>query len=184
MYNINDLYDSTIPGNKTSEERLFRQLSVIFRAVIGHKGKTTISAEDQEDIVQNAVIKVAKVYSRTTFRTSFAAWAHTILKNEFLNYCKRQSVRKKYMVRMTTDQSLSDSEPADQKLVARLVECLRQLHRTQPNHARIINLHHQGYTASEICERLGITANSLRVSLHRARKKLRACLEAKGIANE
>ncbi|MFC1475821.1 hypothetical protein ACFLQW_02320 [Candidatus Zixiibacteriota bacterium] len=41
----------------------------------------------------------------------------------------------------------------------------------------ILDLHIQGYTGDEIGRKLGVTKNSIFISLSRARAQLRICLE-------
>ena len=62
-------------------------------------------------------------------------------------------------------------------LERQLLDCLRALNRSNGRHARILNLHYQGYSVEEICRRLSLTRTNFYTILSRARTILLACLE-------
>ncbi len=73
-----------------------------------------------------------------------------------------------------------DRDSVDPDLKRFLMECLHQMIKTGGNYARILNLSHQGFGTTDICDRLGIRTNSYYVALSRGRIMLRDCLESKG----
>ena len=58
-----------------------------------------------------------------------------------------------------------------------LLDCLNKVGRTSRRYARILNLHHLGFTREEICDRLDLTRNQSYAVMSRARAMLRDCLE-------
>ena len=66
--------------------------------------------------------------------------------------------------------------PSDPALKERIRECFKRVHRYRQQHARILNLHFQGYSTDEICEKLRMSRNNFYVSLSRARSMLADCL--------
>jgi len=172
--NINELYHRALQGDNTAEQQLFRHLTVIFRMFIRQRGA---GHPDLEDIVQSAMMKVAREYRRTPINSSFGSWAQTVLKNTFIDSCRRESMRRSKLAILASEHRTSSRPLPDPTLKARLKGCLRKVHEINPLHARVVNLHYQGFTAAEICDRLHITVNHLRVSLFRARAVLRTCLK-------
>jgi RNA polymerase sigma factor (sigma-70 family) len=139
--------------------------------------RRNVGPEDAEDIVQNALTKIAKVYRQESAKNNFAAWCQTVLKNQFIDFCRARSSAKNRQIDPTTQVESLVSPGSDHRLRDRMMICLRKLHQANPLHARLINLHYQGYTTSEVCDRLKITANNRRVAMCRARALLRACLK-------
>lgn len=171
---INDLHRATESGEKGPEERLFQALTVRFRVFVLRKVGDQGAAEE---IVQEALMTIARLYRQEKFDTSFSAWAYNVLKNRLKDHfrrSRRESDRMEF--RAETPQPPADWTP-DPTLESRLVECLRQISRRSPIYARALNLKHLGYEASEICDRLKVTANHFYVSLSRARSLLKHCLE-------
>jgi RNA polymerase sigma factor (sigma-70 family) len=171
---LDDLYRKAYQGDSPTEEQLFKLLTVMFRMFIRRRG---VGHEDLEDIVQGALAKVASSYRRDTVKSNFAAWAQTVVKSQFIDFCRSQSSRQRRQVELDSQQSSLSDPSCDPTLISRLKECLRKLHAENPLHARIVNLHYLGYTTDEVCRQLGITTNHRRVVLCRARAMLRACLK-------
>jgi DNA-directed RNA polymerase specialized sigma24 family protein len=64
------------------------------------------------------------------------------------------------------------------------MDCFRKICRSNNRHARVLNLHYQGFTTVEICRRLDISENNLYVLLSRARRALELCLGKDDTAHE
>ena len=178
---FNDLYRKAYDGDSSAETDLFRLLAVMFQMFVRRRG---IGTEDIEDIVQNALAKLARSYRRGDLKANFAAWAQTVIKNEFIDFCRARSLRRTKLDELATQPRMPSSPRPDSQLKARLMKCLRKLHEANPLHARIVNLHYQGFTPAEVCARLNVTANHRRVALCRARAMLKACLEEGDSRNE
>jgi RNA polymerase sigma factor (sigma-70 family) len=171
---IDDIYHKAFQGDRAAEEQLFQLLAVMFRMFIRRRG---VGNDDLEDIVQSALTKTTLSYRRDTMKTNFAAWAQTVIKSQFIDFCRTESKRQHKLVELTDDEHNPSESKYDPTLITRLKDCLKELHAANPLHARIVNLHHQGYTTNEVCNRLRITPNYRRVALCRARAMLRACLK-------
>ena len=114
------------------------------------------------------------------FETSFSAWAYRVLSFKIQDHVKRARTRRRLDEQLAEGTDRNPSAPADQQLLARLISCFRKVSRSNPRHARILNLHYQGYSTREICEKMSISSNNLYVVLSRARKALESCLEKVG----
>jgi RNA polymerase sigma factor (sigma-70 family) len=173
--NINRLYKQALNGGEKAEEVLFGQLSDMFQLFVRQRA---VGVDDRDDIVQTALCKISQAYRQVSIISSFAAWAHTILKNELIEHFRRVSLR---------HQKLSDlaainiryagpSDP-DPTFKSRLRSCLISLRNAHPRQARVLNLHYHGFTATEISKKLDIDIYYCRVMLFRARSRLASCLK-------
>ncbi len=172
--NINEFYNIAREGDRAAESSLFRQLTVSFRLFAQQR---IWNDQDAEEVVQEAVLTISERYRDITFETSFSAWAYRVLNHKILDYIKRKGRRQKLIeqVRQETDTELTWQPDPD--LRARLIECFQKMNGSNPRHARILNLHYQGFTTGEICSRLKLTDNYFYVMLSRARTALEVCLE-------
>jgi RNA polymerase sigma factor (sigma-70 family) len=176
-----DLYRQAFHGDDSAEEQLFGLLTVMFQMFMRRKG---VGTEDIEDIVQGALVKIARTYRQGDIKGNFAAWAQTIVKNEFIDFCRGRTAQRRRQDELASRFRIPAASTPDPGLKDRLMACLRKLHAANPLHARIVNLHYQGFGPKEVCRRLGITANHRRVALCRARAMLWACLNEEKSQNE
>lgn len=160
-------------GDESAERELFSLLTVSFGILAGHLIRDHAEAED---VVQEALTVVAQKYRGTAFDTSFAGWAHNVLRNTVMRYAQTKATRTR--LRPDADRAMhpeQDCDP-DAELVREVTRCLEKVARTNRKFARALNLRYQGFTAAEISDRLEIRADHLYVLLGRARSMLAACL--------
>jgi len=62
-------------------------------------------------------------------------------------------------------------------LKKKLLDCLNKINDANTRHARVLNLHYQGFIVREICEKLKLTRNGVYILLSRSRTMLKNCLE-------
>jgi RNA polymerase sigma factor (sigma-70 family) len=128
---------------------------------------------DREDIVQTAMAKISREYRQVLITTSFAAWAHTVLKNELIEHFRRSSLRyRKHAQFCAENQPQPGVQGIDRVYRAKLSDCLKQLRRNYPRQARVLNLHYLGFSPTEISEKLQIEVKYCHVLLFRARSTL------------
>lgn len=151
---------------------MYGQLSVSFRLFVQHR---IWIEEDREEIVQDALVTIMQKYKSLTIETSFSAWAYMVLKNKMLDYFKTRKLHAAKMDQYQRENPGGVWEP-DPELQAKLKDCFTRIHRLHDRHARVLNLHYQGYTTDEICSRMNISQSNLYVILSRARKMLELCL--------
>lgn len=175
VLNINQLHKDAAAGDKTAEYRLFHFLSERFEQFAHHRIWDT---EDARDVVQDAMVSIAREYRSIGFEVSFLAWAYKVLDNRILAYIRRRKQRGDRVVTVEDVRLLGDV-PIDinPALQARLLDCLKKVGNINRRHARILGLHYQGYSTDEICARLSMTKNGLYIALSRARTMLEVCLE-------
>jgi RNA polymerase sigma factor (sigma-70 family) len=172
--NINQLYSEARGGDEGARKRLFRELSESFGLFVQHR---IWDEEDSREVVQDALMTISDKYTEIEFETSFAAWAYRVLENKMLQYYRTKGIRAEKIARMPDNEVGFRSWNPDPELKRRLLDCLRKVSGVYIRHARILNLHYQGYTVTEICERLKLTRNNAYILLSRARAMLKLCLE-------
>ncbi len=163
-------------GDKNAERELFENITARFTLFARQR---IWEKNDAEEIVQDAVMAVAREYRETVFTTSFSAWAYKVLDYRILSYIRtRQSRREKdNFLKEQSLQNGSASSHSHPEIKIRLMDCLKKLTTANNRYARVLNFHHQGFTVDEICERLKVTRNNLYSILSRARSLLEHCMK-------
>ncbi|MDH4156905.1 MAG: RNA polymerase sigma factor [candidate division Zixibacteria bacterium] len=178
---INCLYLKACQEDKAAATQLFHSLSESFWILARHKG---LDRHESEDVVQAALAKIAKSYREIEIKSSFAAWAQTVMKNQTIEYIRDKITYRRKLAEVSEAQAALRPSSTDLDLKRRLKRCLVQISRVNPRYARVISLHSQGYTTEEVCARLKVTTNNLYTILSRSRAALRACLEEENLADE
>jgi RNA polymerase sigma-70 factor (TIGR02943 family) len=163
-------------------------------------------AHKAEDAVQEALIGAFKNSGAFAGRSAFKTWVFAILKNkiaDILRYSKRFVEASQLMHSDDEDEDFSlwfddkghwqkDEKPVrwhdpdasfeDQQFWLTFEACLENL---PANQARIFMMREfVELETDEICDTTGISSSNLFVMLHRARLRLRNCLEDKWYAGE
>ena len=130
-------------NNELAERELFLLLIDSFRIFAQHKVR---DSAEVEDIVQDALAVVAQKYKETTFVSSFARWAHNILRNTLLGHYREKATH-------------SRLHP----------DCVERVAQQNRRFAWVLNLRYQPFKPEEIANKLEIKTDYLYVSLARAR---------------
>jgi RNA polymerase sigma factor (sigma-70 family) len=174
---INALHAKAGTGDKVAEEKLFQALSVRFYRFACQR---VWDEEDAREVVQDTLMKIAKVYRDREFTTSFSAWAYKVLKNQMIDHLGKRQRMDTVQQRSEGDDFISTPAP-DPVLELKLLDCLKKIGRQNIKFARTLNLKYQGYSVEDICTRLEISRENLYTILSRARSALELCLEKGGI---
>jgi RNA polymerase sigma-70 factor (ECF subfamily) len=173
---INYLFKQVREGDTTKEKRLFQVLSEKFLYFTHHR---IWDKPDAEEIVQDTLMTIYREYTKIEFTVSFAAWAYKVLINRILDHVQTKKRRGSILNHAIKNNSIP--RPAlpleNPELKRRLLFCLEKIGRSNIRYARILNLHYQGFSTTEICEKIELTKNVFYTSLFRARSLLLSCLE-------
>lgn len=172
--NINYLHKNAENGDSAAEKELFENLSERFRLILQHK---VMDKNDAEDILQDTLMMISSKYKTIEFTSSFSAWAHKVLTNNILHYYRSKGLKDKRFIELDHSEIARLSWNPDPNVEMRLLDCLKQLNRVNRRHARILNLHFQGYSKDNICKKLNLSQNNIYLVLYRARSMLRLCLD-------
>lgn len=148
-----------------------------------------------EDLVQETLLAALKDRASFSGDSSEATWLVGILKHKIADHFRRQSRQISMPEGAPPDPTADDpfdaagnwtagpaewgGNPADllrqKEFVEQLTKCLAGL---SPNHANAFTLREiEGADTEEICKVLNVSETNLWVILHRARMRLRQCLE-------
>jgi RNA polymerase sigma-70 factor (ECF subfamily) len=140
--------------------------------------------DEADEVVQEAFVRAWKRLSEFDPAQRFYPWVFTIARNRCLNAIRRR--RTWGFVSLSGDDppALAAREAAgaqveDRELGGALEECLETLSNDQ---REVFDLRHgEGFKYAEIAAALEISHGTVMSRLHRAREKMRECLEGKGM---
>ena len=151
------------------------------RRVIGIVAGILRWSEDIEDITQQVFLKVFLAIRRFDGRSSFGTWLYKIAVNETYDYLRKRKARKLvYESDLSSDQEerLTQMPPEDPARAALAQAESRQaverlLSQLAPEERLMIVLKEvEGYSVEEISAALGMNANTVKVRMFRARRRL------------
>jgi len=171
---IHQLYEEARTGDTAAEERLFGCLNERFSLFVQHR---ISSRQDAEEVVQDSLTAIAEKYRELEVTTSFTAWAYRVLENKLLYYYRTKKSQTRKLAELAQDKLAGGTNDPDPSFRRRLLDCIKKVSRANIRHARILNLHYQGYSVEDICGKFGVTRNNLYIMLSRARSMLKACIE-------
>ena len=171
---INKLHSQLCSGDRAAEEHLFVMLSERFKVFARQRVRND---QDAEEIVQDALMTIARRFKEIEFKTSFAAWAYRVLENKILTFYRDNKSTRTKLEKAAERAETTTPWKTDPSLKSALLECLKKVARANLRHARILNLHYLGYTVEEICQKLDLTRNNMYIMLSRGRSSLKTCLE-------
>lgn len=160
-------------NNELAERELFLLLTDSFRIFAQHKIR---DSAEVEDIVQDALAVVAQKYREMTFASSFAGWAHNVLRNTLLSHIREKATHSRLRPEVMAAMDRGADPPVDLDFERKVTHCVEQVAQQNRRFARALNLRYQGFTVEEIAAKLEIKTDYLYVVLARARSMLEACL--------
>ncbi len=151
-------------------------------------------AEDARDVYQEAFLKIYKNLPRFRFECSFYTWLYRIVTNLCLDHLRRRHARPEDQAPEHAEQAREDAAPdffdrqaashagsdperhlLNQELAGKLDAALARL---SPRERTVFAMkHYQGLKLRAIGDALGTTEETVKNSLFRATRKLRAQLE-------
>jgi len=173
VLDINSLYNIARYGDKGAEEQLFQKLSERFFIFVQHR---IWNEQDCEEIVQETLMTIKEKYEDEKLEKSFTAWAYGVLENKILHFLRSKRYHESKFLQ-TTDFNPARHLDSDPGFKRQLLDCLRKISIKNIRHARILNMHYQGYSIDEICGKFELTRNGVYILLSRARSLLKLCLE-------
>ncbi len=158
--------------------------------IAGYLRRLVGEAED-EDVAQEVFVKVSRSLDGFRGESSLSTWLYRIATNAAMDHMRKPASRQAANMPAGSDDDPSDSEdtipdsdaPVLDALLIRkdMNECIRGIVDGLPeNYRNVIVLSElEGFTNAEIAEVLGLSLDTVKIRLHRARTRLRKELEAK-----
>ncbi len=158
--------------DRQAQKRLYDQYASKLYALCCRYIKDKMEAED---VLITAFTKILNRIDQYTGEGNFEGWMRKVVVNDALSY-----LRKNKNMYLETDISAADYEPDYDKLENQLeADDLLKMIESLPTGYRIVfNLYAiEGYSHKEIGEQLGISENTSKSQLSRARAALQKCLQ-------
>ncbi|HEX5659387.1 MAG TPA: sigma-70 family RNA polymerase sigma factor [Polyangiales bacterium] len=131
--------------------------------------RSPIQGEDAEDLVQDTWLSALTSSASFEGRSSVRTWLSTILRRRVVDKIRRARVSTPYEDDVHSQQDATDPVES-RELVERALAMLSELGDAEREALALCAIGE--LDRGEACEELGISPGSLRVRLHRARRKL------------
>ncbi|HET9486650.1 MAG TPA: sigma-70 family RNA polymerase sigma factor [Chryseosolibacter sp.] len=167
-----DLIKGCREGDQHAQQQLFDRYSSKMYGICSRYVKNTMQAED---ILVMAFTKVFERISQFKGEGSFEGWLRRITVNEALTYLRRSRA----MMVVETDLDKADLQPDYDHLSDHLEaeDLLKMIDKLPPGYRIVFNMYAiDGYSHKEIAGQLGISENTSKSQLSRARHFLQKLL--------
>ena len=144
---------------------------------------------EAEDTAQEAFVKIDRSLESFRGESSLSTWIYRIATNTAMDHLRRPSSKRPSQpteekdLSSDEDTGQADNKPLLDTLLIRkdMNDCIRGVVDSLPteNSTVLVLSEFEGLTNSEIAEVIGISLDTVKIRLHRARTKLRKALEAK-----
>jgi RNA polymerase sigma-70 factor (ECF subfamily) len=142
---------------------------------------------DTEDLVQETMIKVSRSWDSFRGDSALSSWIFKIASNVCVDYFRYSSLRPGLVKEETTVEAPSADGVLSQVASKETKSCVHDNITALPDsYQRILIMYYMdGASLKQIASDIGISANSAKVRLHRARKRFRgACVSTCDISSD
>lgn len=182
------IYDSGFKGSLMDNDQLdFQQIYDLFQPKILRYMLRLVGEAEAEDLTQEVFVKISRGLEEFRGESQLATWIYRIATNTAVDRLRRRPVYQGIDLSDNLieieDQEMWTGEKAlsvEQQLVRRQMnDCIRNFINQLPEHYRMVLVlsELEGIKNQEIANILGITLDTVKIRLHRARAKLRHELE-------
>lgn len=173
------------------------QLPLLRHQLLRHARMAIHDAALAEDLVQDTLITVVQQHHTRRGDSTLRTWATAILKHKVADWYRSPTHLRLTQLDDDNDATVSDvdaiydesgryrepvptwQQPEEQTERKQMMLVLEGCLGCLPHTLRRVFMMREwlGFDTSEICARLGVTADSCRMSMHRARTALRTCMQ-------
>ncbi len=136
-----------------------------------------VGPTEAEDVAQEVFAKVSQALPQFKGNSSLSTWIYRIATNAAYDRLRSRSARSPAEVSIDRVAPVEDRSPGvEQKLVRReMRDCIEQyIDRLPASYRAVVILsEHEGLTNQEIADALGVSLDTVKIRLHRARGRLR-----------
>lgn len=162
----------------------YRLYQLYSKAMLNISFRMLGNIEDAEDLLQNAFIDVFTKLDHFRFESSIGAWIKRIVINKSINHLKKKRLSWVSLEdRDVPDEQAEERDWDTAKLdIARINAAIPKL----PDGYRVVLSLYllEGFDHQEIADVLGVSTSTSKSQYNRAKKKLRALLEASDNQNQ
>lgn len=167
------LIEQFCEGNLKSYETLYKKY---YKALVVYAKQFVKDLHVSEDITQDTFIAIYEKQSNLEIRTSFKSFMYTAVRNNCLNYLKKEA--KMIDVPFAQNESITEEEDATTisniELAEKLAKAINELPRQNQEIFKLSR--YRGLTNEEIASRLNLTKRTVETHISNALKKLRTDL--------
>lgn len=165
-----------VPG---AFEALIKDIQPMIRAYVANRIKDTYH---QENIAQDAIIKIYRMLDKYDGQRSFNPWLYTVLRNVLIDYIRKEKRRTSHECGV---EDLAEKSPSPQPLANNLLH-VQDLNRIwglmSASEKEIIWLAKvEGRSLAEVAKMLNISLAAAKTRVSRALKELRVHLEQEAV---
>lgn len=141
--------------------------------------RLTHNLEDAEDLLHETMVRAIRYQDKFMEGTNFRGWLYTIMKNTFINNCKRANRSYIYYDETEKQQQLNSAasvakNDGESRMV--LKEINNAISRLSDNLRIPFMMSFTGYKYEEIAEQLHVPVGTVKIRIHCARKKLKTAV--------
>lgn len=164
--------------------------SEYYPKIVGYLRRLVGDAE-AEDVAQEAFVKISRSLDGFRGDSSLSTWIYRIATNAAMDHHRKPSSRgAAKSVDLPADEDLSSEERVllhdnaprlDTALIRKdMNECIRGLVNDLPENYRVVLMlgDLEGFSNAEIAEILGLSLETVKIRMHRARKQLKKSMDA------
>ncbi len=179
--NENALIKSCLSGDRTAQRMMYERFAAKMFGVCRRYIK---NEADVEEVLLNGFYKVFSNLAKFSHKGSFEGWIRRIMVNEALMFIRKQNkVSNLQLVGLADYQHPASPQMPDRKIQEDDILCL--LDDLPPGYRTVFNLYAiEGYSHKEIAEKLGVSVNTSKSQLLKARRMLQELLEKADIGRE
>mgnify|MGYP005850758107 CR=1 FL=1 len=176
------------------EKLEFQEIHDTFRPKIYRYLTRFVGEHEAEDLTQEVFVKVSQALKTFRSESQLSTWIYRIATNAALDRLRSPSFRRMVQKRLANDPiALSEIEPSDKDVWTRektpsleislirkeMNECIRNFVENLPTDYRtvVVLSELEGLKNNEIAQILGVSLDTVKIRLHRAKAKLRKELE-------
>ncbi|MCB0733934.1 MAG: RNA polymerase sigma factor [Bacteroidetes bacterium] len=160
------LIEACLGGDSSAFEQIYKQLSEKMYMV---SLRYTQNDSDAQDVLQEAFIRIYKNLNRFKFQGSFEGWCRRIVVNSSIELIRKRN-RHQFDDIEQTEAIALDPKSISKLTMQELLGLIRQL---PDGYRTVFNMYViEGYSHKEIGETLGISENTSKTQLFKARQAL------------
>ncbi|MBX7052093.1 MAG: RNA polymerase sigma factor [Flavobacteriales bacterium] len=136
----------------------------------------TKNSDDADDLLQDTMLKALKYRENFADGTNFRGWLYTIMRNIFLNRCKREQSGHKIFSRSTKDVSADWRSISADNISQEINEkdIWKQINQLKDDIRKPFIMAFEGYLYEEIADQMSIPTGTVKSRIFNARRQLMA----------
>lgn len=134
----------------------------------------TKNSDDADDLLQDTMFKALKYREHFSDGTNFRGWLYTIMRNIFLNKCKREQSSRKIFSRPTQDLSADWRSISGDNISQEINEkdIWKQINMLKEEIRKPFVMAFEGYLYDEIADQMSIPTGTVKSRIFNARRQL------------